>query len=259
MARTTMFPMRLGDVTPDMLSILARGARQLGVELDQHKLDLFDRYYRLLKSGSSRLSLTTVTGYEAVQQRHFLESLALLPALRETGFAADRSQRVLDLGAGAGLPGLPLKIAAPELSLTLLEATARKAAFLRRTVDELALAQVEVLTGRAEDVACQPDRREAYDLVVARAVAPLPSLLELALPFLRIGGLLASPKGSGAPQEVARSARALSVLGGKLLSMTRLAVPGASHQPWLVVVRKVAPTPETYPRRAGVPAKRPLQ
>src|SRR3990172_6379311 len=115
MARTTMFPMRLGYVTPDMLSILARGARQLGVELDQHKLDLFDRYYRLLKSGSSRLSLTTVTGYEAVQQRHFLESLALLPALRETGFAADRSQRVLDLGAGAGLPGLPLKIAAPEL------------------------------------------------------------------------------------------------------------------------------------------------
>ncbi len=242
-----------------MLSILVRGARQLGVELDAHQLDLFERYYRLLKSASSRISLTAVTGYEAVQQRHFLESLALLPALRQVDLLAPgRQERVLDLGAGAGLPGLPLKIAAPDLSLTLLEATARKAAFLREVVSELALEQVEVLAGRAEEVARQSDRRQAYELVVARAVAPLPTLLELALPFLRIGGVLAAPKGSGAPQEVTRSERALGLLGGKLLSVAPLAVPGAPHQPWLVLVRKVAPTPEVYPRRPGIPAKRPL-
>ena len=242
-----------------MLSILVRGARQLGVELDARQLDLFERYYRLLKSASSRINLTSVTGYEAVQQRHFLESLALLLVLRQFDLLAPgRQERVLDLGAGAGLPGLPLKIAAPDLSLTLLEATARKAAFLREVVSELALEQVEVLSGRAEEVARQAARRQAYGLVVARAVAPLPTLLELALPFLRIGGVLAAPKGSGAPQEVSRSERALALLGGKLLLVAPLAVPGALHQPWLVLVRKVAPTPEAYPRRPGVPAKRPL-
>jgi len=242
-----------------MLSILVRGARQLGVELDAHQLDLFERYYRLLKSASSRISLTAVTGYEGVQQRHFLESLALLPALRQVDMLAPgRQERVLDLGAGAGLPGLPLKIAAPDLGLTLLEATARKAAFLREVVSELALEQVEVLAGRAEEVAKQADRRQAYELVVARAVASLPTLLELALPFLRIGGVLAAPKGSGAPQEVTRSERALGLLGGELLSVVPLTVPGASHRPWLVLVRKVALTPEAYPRRPGIPAKRPL-
>jgi 16S rRNA (guanine527-N7)-methyltransferase len=242
-----------------MLSILVRGARQLGVELDAHQLDLFERYFRLLKSASSRISLTSVTGYEAVQQRHFLESLALLPALRQVDvLAPGRQERVLDLGAGAGLPGLPLKVAAPDLSLTLLEATARKAAFLREVASELALEQVEVLAGRAEEVARQADRRQAYELVVARAVAPLPTLLELALPFLRIGGVLAAPKGSGAPQEVTRSERALGLLGGELLSVAPLPVPGAARWPWLVLVRKVAPTPEVYPRRPGIPAKRPL-
>jgi 16S rRNA (guanine527-N7)-methyltransferase len=242
-----------------MLSILVRGAQQLGVELDPHQLDLFERYYRLLEAAGSRVNLTSVAGYEVVQQRHFLESLALAPALREAGLLApERRERVLDLGAGAGLPGLPLKIAAPGISLTLLEATARKADFLREVVAELALDGVEVLTGRAEEAARLPGRREAYELVLARAVAPLPTLLELALPFLRLGGLLAAPKGSRVPQEVARSERALAVLGGEVLSVAPLTVPGASHRPRLVLVRKVAPAPEAYPRRPGIPLKRPL-
>jgi 16S rRNA (guanine527-N7)-methyltransferase len=242
-----------------MLTTLVRGAQQLGVELDSHQLDLFERYYRLLEAAAARVSLTSVTGYEAVQQRHFLESLALVPAIREAGlFAPGRRERVLDLGSGAGLPGLPLKIAAPDISLTLLEATARKAAFLREAVAELALKGVEVVTGRAEEVARQTGQREAYELVLARAVASLPTLLELALPLLCLGGLLAAPKGSRAGQEVARSERALAVLGGEVLSVARLTVPGASHQPWLVLARKVAPTPEAYPRRPGIPLKRPL-
>src|SRR3990172_4278829 len=118
-----------------MLSVLIRGASQLGVELNDHQLDAFERYYRLLKAASARFNLTSVTSYEGVQQRHFLESLALLPPLREVGsLAPGARERVLDLGAGAGLPGLPLKIAVPELDLTLLEATGRKAAFLREVV-----------------------------------------------------------------------------------------------------------------------------
>ena len=242
-----------------MLSTLVRGARELGVELDARQLATFERYYRLLEATGSRSSVTAVRGYEAVQQRHFLESLALLPPLREAGLLAPgRRERALDLGAGAGLPGLPLKIAAPQLELTLLEATARKADFLREAVHHLALDGVEVLVARAEDAARQATVRESYDLVVARAVAPLPVLLELALPFLRVGGALAAPKGSRAPQEVRRSERALDILGGELLSAAALAVPGAEHRPWLILVRKVAPTPEMYPRRPGIPAKRPL-
>jgi 16S rRNA (guanine527-N7)-methyltransferase len=242
-----------------MLSTLIRGARELGVELDAGQLATFEGYYRLLKAASSRLSLTTVTGYEAVQQRHFLESLALLPPLREAGLLAPGCrERALDLGTGAGLPGLPLKIAVPQLELTLLEATARKADFLRETVRELALDGVEVLVARAEDAARQAGRRQSFDLVAARAVAPLPVLLELALPFLRVGGVLAAPKGSRAPQEAAQSEKALRLLGGELLSATTLAVPGAEPQPWLILVRKVAPTPDIYPRRPGMPAKRPL-
>ena len=242
-----------------MLSTLVHGARELGVELDASQLALFERYYRLLEAAGSRSSVTAVRGYEAVQQRHFLEPLALLPPLREAGLLTPGArERALDLGAGAGLPGLPLKIAAPQLELTLLEATARKADFLREAVRDLALDAVEVLVGRAEDAARQAGRRESYDLVVARAVAPLPVLLELALPFLRVGGVLAAPKGSRAPQEVRRSERALGLLGGELLSATALAVPGAEHRPWLILVRKVAPTPEMYPRRPGIPAKRPL-
>jgi 16S rRNA (guanine527-N7)-methyltransferase len=242
-----------------MLSTLVRGARELGVELDARQLATFERYYRLLEATGSRSSVTAVRGYEAVQQRHFLESLALLPPLREAGLLAPGArERVLDLGAGAGLPGLPLKIAAPQLELTLLEATARKADFLRETVRDLALDGVEVLVGRAEDAARQAGRRESYDLVVARAVAALPALLELALPFLRVGGVLAAPKGSRAPQEVRRSERALDILGGELLSAAALAVPGAEHRLWLILVRKVAPTPAIYPRRPGIPAKRPL-
>jgi len=242
-----------------VLPILTAAARELGIDLNGQTLERFQRYYELLAGSARRAALTSVTSYQGVQQRHFVESLALLAALRradvlEPGSAA----RTLDLGTGAGLPGLPMKLAHPELALTLLEATAKKAAFLSEVVQDLGLQDVEVVTARAEEEAHRANRRETYDLVVARAVAPLPVLLELALPFLRLGGYLAASKGSAARREVAASARALAVLGGEVLSMAALHVPGARVQPTLVLVRKVAPTPPAYPRRAGIPAKRPL-
>ncbi len=242
-----------------MLSILAAGARELCIDLDSATLARFQTYYRLLATSARRAALTSLATYEEVQQRHFVESLALLAALRHAGvLEAGASVRMLDVGTGAGLPGLPMKLAQPELSLTLLEATAKKAAFLAQVIRELDLADVEVVTARAEGEAHQPHRREAYDLVVARAVAPLPVLLELALPFLRLGGHLAAPKGSGAQREVAASGRALALLGGEIVAADAMPVPGAHFTSTLVLVRKAAPTPAAYPRRAGVPAKRPL-
>lgn len=242
-----------------VLPILTAGARELHIELDGATLARFESYYRLLAGSARRASLTSVTSYEGVQQRHFLESLALLVALRRAGVLdPGATARTLDVGAGAGLPGLPMKLAQPGLSLTLLEATAKKAAFLVELVLELGLEDVEVVTARAEEEAHQPHHREAYDLVVARTVAPLPVLLELALPFLRSGGHLAAPKGSRAHREVAASGRALAVLGGEVVAVEPMPVPGARHQPTLVLVRKVAPTPVAYARRPGMPAKRPL-
>ena len=147
----------------------------------------------------------------------------------------------------------------PELSLTLLEATAKKSAFLRRVLGDLTLPDARVVTGRAEEVAHADPHREAYDVAVSRAVAPLPVLTELALPFLRIGGLLAAPKGSGARREAQEAIAALRTCGGLLESLRPLDIPGAEPAPTLVIIRKISSTPERFPRRPGIPAKRPLR
>jgi 16S rRNA (guanine527-N7)-methyltransferase len=194
-----------------------------------------------------------------VQRRHFLESLALLRALEKAAIlAAERPAALLDLGTGAGLPGLPMKIARPHLGLTLLDATAKKTSFLSELLAELTLPDVRVLTGRAEELGRDRQHREAYDVAVARAVAPLAALLELALPFLKVGGALATPKGSGAQRELSEAQRALGMLGGALISDAPLDVPGGRHRQTLILVRKTSPTPEKYPRRPGLPQKRPL-
>ncbi len=243
-----------------MLPLLTDGASQVGLRLDARQLERFERYYRLLVEASRRMALTTALTYEEVQQRHFLESAALTAALREEGLLPSEGEnRLIDVGSGAGFPGVPMKILAPQLSLTLVEATAKKATFLRRLVRELDLGDVQVLVGRAETLAGEVPHREAYQLAVSKAVAPLPTLLELTLPFLRVGGALAAPKGSGVDEELARSGLALAMLGGVVEKVRPLAIPYAKHPQTLVLVRKQSPTPPGYPRRPGMPKKRPLQ
>jgi 16S rRNA (guanine527-N7)-methyltransferase len=242
-----------------MLTTLARGAAELGLSLTPRQLGLFELYYLLLSSGGRRAGVTAVTGYEQVQQRHFLESLALAAALLEEGLLDGSSTlSVLDLGAGGGFPGLPIKVLLPNLSLTLLEASRRKSDFLREVIESLELEGVEVITSRAEGLGRQEGYRERFDLVVARAVAPLAVLLELALPLLRVGGSLATPKGGRAQAEVEAAGPALSILGGAVLWEKPLKAPDAVHPQTLVVVRKEAATPDRYPRKAGMPKKRPL-
>jgi len=238
------------------MNLLAHIAEARGLTLDGRQLEQFEEYYHLLIAANQRVNLTSVTAYDGVQRRHFGESLAVAAALYRTGvLQLDQAARTIDLGAGAGFPGLPIKIAHPALRLTLLESAAKKTAFLQEVVERLGLEDVAVVTDRAESAARQPAHRERYDLALARAVASLPVLVELALPFLRLGGLLAAPKGSRAAQEVAAAAPALGACGGRLLSAERL--PDSPLT--LVLVEKVAPSPSTYPRRPGIPAKRPLQ
>lgn len=253
---TDMLSLRLGVV---MISTLQRHAQAIGIELNSQRAGLFERYYALLVEASHKMDLTSVLDYEGVQRRHFLESLALLVAIYRSGILRPgQAKRVLDLGTGAGFPGLPMKIAHPELNLTMLEANRKKTAFLQDLIAELGIKDVKIITGRAEEAAHDPVHRETYDLVTARAVAPLPVLVELAMPFLRLGGYLATPKGSRAAQEMTDSLRALRLCGGQIATVVPLDVPGSPHKQTLVLLKKVARTASVYPRRAGIPKKRPL-
>jgi 16S rRNA (guanine527-N7)-methyltransferase len=235
---------------------LTEGTKRLRLGLSSNQLEAFRVYMDEMEAARPRLRLTSLTDPEAVQRRHFLEPLALLIALEQIGPLADTA---IDIGSGAGFPGLPIKIVRPSLTLTLLEAHSRRAAFLQRLIQRLRLKDVTVINGRAEELAHDPNHREAYELALARAVAPLPVLIELALPFLRIGGHLAAPKGSSAHHEAQEAIAALRACGGLLESLRPLEVPGAETAPTLVVIRKTSSTPERFPRRPGIPAKRPLR
>ena len=226
---------------------------RLGIALNRDQLDAFDLYARRLVQENPRSGLTSSrTGREMLYRRHFAESLAILAAL-------EIEPPTVDIGSGGGFPGLPIAIARPELPISLVEANGKKARFLESIAAELILSQVTVIQARAEDLGRDPAHRERHGVAFGRAVAPLRILVELALPLVRVGGMLASPKGSSASREVREAGSALETLGGEIESTLPLEVLNVDGpQQTLIVVRKTAPTPERYPRRAGIPAKRPL-
>ena len=237
------------------MELLATGADDLGVVLDRAQLDQFRCYYGELVQWNSYFNLTGITDYDEVQTRHFLDSLTVGAVLSAE---IRRSGRLLDVGSGAGLPGLPLKIAHPGLNVTLLDATAKKTAFLEHVTQVLGLNDVEICTGRAESLAHDPRLRESYDVVVSRAVAKLPVLAELVLPFCRIGGLAVAQKGVSVESELGEAQTAIKALGGAVSEVREVSVPGAVEAGTVVVIEKVSATPDLYPRRPGIPSKRPL-
>ncbi len=233
---------------------LARLARDtLGLHLNESQVRAFDRYARELQAWNRRVNLTAITNPQQIVVKHFLDSLTCLRAM------ARREGRLVDVGTGAGFPGLPLKVVCPRLRVTLVEATGKKVEFCRYIVDLLGLEGVEVVHGRAEAVAHDPAHRQAYDWAVARAVAVMPVLAEYLLPFVRLGGQAIAMKGETGPAEAAEAEAALRVLGGRVRQLIPIELPLVPETRYLVVVDKVAATPETYPRRPGVPAKRPLR
>jgi 16S rRNA (guanine527-N7)-methyltransferase len=235
---------------------LQSGAGELGLELSPAQLGQFASYYRELLDWNRRVNLTAITGYEEVQLKHFLDSLTVTLAWPPQ--AAEKDLRIIDVGTGAGLPGIPLKITFPAIKLVLLEATAKKADFLRHIVRELGLEDVEVVVGRAEEVARQASYREGFNLVLSRAVAALPTLAELTLPFCSIGGGFIAQKKGNIDEEISRAGRAISLLGGNLREVKKVALTSLPNERYLVVIDKLSPTPEHYPRRPGIPARRPL-
>lgn len=234
-------------------SLGEHAAALFGITLAPEQLALFDAYTRELAAWNAHTNLTAITDPHEVMVRHYLDSLSVAPAAQPRAGA-----RLIDVGSGAGFPGLPLLIAFPGLEVTLLEATGKKIAFLEHVIAALGLAGAVTLRARAEEAGQMPGQRAAYDLVLARAVARLPALLEYLLPLAKVGGRCIAMKGVTAAAEARDSARALRTLGGALRGIETVTLPGVADPHYLVIVDKVAPTPPAYPRRPGLPTRSPL-
>jgi 16S rRNA (guanine527-N7)-methyltransferase len=239
---------------------LKNGAQALGLNLTDKQLAMFELFYQELVVWNEQFNLTAITEYDQVQIRHFVDSLSCLVALqKQTGDRSGAPLRCIDVGSGAGFPGLPVKIYCTRMHVVLMDARAKKVRFVDHVVGRLGLQDVESLWGRAEEIAHDPAHREGYDLVLARAVAELPVLAEYMLPFCRMGGLAVAQKGASAQEEAQAAAYAISLLGGQLQQVIPIELLGLAEERNLVVIKKVARTADRYPRRTGIPAKRPLR
>jgi 16S rRNA (guanine527-N7)-methyltransferase len=228
-------------------------AKKFNIQLTDAHLSAFKVYARELADWNERMNLTAITSPDAVQIRHFLDSLSITQAVPMTD-----TLRLVDVGTGAGFPGLPLAIVYPNIKVTLLEATGKKVNFLDHICDMLDLSNVTTLRARAEEAGHDNLHRAQYDLAVARSVARLPALLEYLLPLVKTGGHAIAMKGSTAQEEADDCKHALKILGGKLDRIDTIQLPAMDYPHHLVVVEKVHRTPKTYPRNPGTPTREPL-
>ncbi|QNN22112.1 16S rRNA (guanine(527)-N(7))-methyltransferase RsmG [Planctomycetales bacterium ZRK34] len=225
-------------------------ANTIGFELTETELHRLGRYLHLLLETNKQFNLTAIREPDLAWRRHILESIAVVPAIGE-------ARSLIDVGAGAGLPGLPIAILCPQLKVTLLEATGKKARFIGSVCGDLGLKNVKIVTDRAETVAHQHEHRERYDLATARAVGPMNVLLELTLPLITPGGRLLAMKGQAAEQELRDAGDALMLLGAGEVQVFEL-LPGLDDEANLIEVVKESATPNQYPRRPGIPKQDPL-
>ncbi|HWQ04428.1 MAG TPA: 16S rRNA (guanine(527)-N(7))-methyltransferase RsmG [Longilinea sp.] len=225
----------------------------LGINLTARQTAAFKRYEQLLMEWNARINLTAVRDVDGVRIKHFLDSLSCLQIWYD-----NPPGRLIDVGTGAGFPGIPLKIMLPAMQLTLVESVGKKADFCRMVVQELELEKVQVMQVRAEELGQAPAHREQYDWAVARAVANLPVLVEYLLPLVRVGGSVLAQKGEGGPAEAQQADRAIKLLGGRIRMLKPVLLPGIAEDRYLVIIDKIAGTPPQFPRRVGVAAKKAL-
>lgn len=224
---------------------------KISITLSEKQLEQFRMYYEMLVEKNKVMNLTGITEWEEVLEKHFLDSISLIRAVDLT-----QNLEVMDMGTGAGFPGLPLKIAFPNLKVTLADSLNKRVNFLQEVIDALELTDIEAIHGRAEDLARDKNYREHYDLAVSRAVANLSTLSEYCLPFVKLGGQFVSYKSGACEEEVAASKSAVFLLGGKITDVVKFELGESGRS--FIVIDKVKGTPKDYPRKAGTPAKKPL-
>lgn len=231
-------------------------ALKLNIELTDEQIDQFQKYYEMLVETNKVMNLTAITELDEVIVKHFLDSIALAGVYEEI---KNENIHILDLGTGAGFPGIPLKIAFPNLKITLMDSLNKRVKFLQTVIDELKLSDIEAIHGRAEEMARKVEHRQQYDLCVSRAVANLATLNEYCLPFIKVGGKFISYKASDIEEELEEGKNAIHVLGGKLTVVKKLELPDSDIVRAFIFIDKVKDTPKAYPRKAGTASKEPIK
>lgn len=229
------------------------GLKKWDISLSEHQLVQFEAYYDLLIKWNEVMNLTAITDYEEVITKHFLDSLALVKTDKEL-----KGKILLDLGTGAGFPGIPLKIAFPELNILLVDSLNKRINFLNEVISQLGLEKIQAIHGRAEELGRKQEYRESFDFCVSRAVARLVSLAEYCMPFVKKGGYFIPYKSEKTPEELKEAAHAISILGGRVEDTITFELPDSDMERTLIVIRKGKETPKAYPRAGGKPTKAPL-
>jgi 16S rRNA (guanine527-N7)-methyltransferase len=234
--------------------LLKSGAASVGVELNDKQIQQFIKYHEILVEWNSFMNLTGITEYEEVVQKHFVDSLVLCKAID-----VNQIESLIDIGTGAGFPGIPLKIAYPHLKVTLLDSLQKRIKFLDEVIMQLGLTEVETIHGRAEDFAKPSMKRESYDVCVSRAVANLASLSEYCLPYVKVDGYFVPYKSGKIDEELSESKKAVFVLGGKIEDEVKFNLPDSDISRSLIKIKKISSTPKKYPRKSGLATKEPIK
>lgn len=233
---------------------LKNDAEKLGVILNNNQLEQFMDYYRLLAEWNSFMNLTAITEFNEVCTKHFIDSISLCRIID-----TKKEYSIIDIGTGAGFPGIPLKIAFPNMNITLLDSLAKRIKFLDEVIDRLGLKNIEAIHGRAEDFAKPDLLREKYDICVSRAVANLSTLSEYCMPYVKTGGYFISYKSEKISEELAAAKGAIQILGGEIFKQEEFLLPDSDIYRCLFMIKKIRPVPKKYPRKAGLPSKEPLK
>ena len=229
-------------------------SNEMNIELTPEMLSAFDSYYHMLVEKNKVMNLTAITEKDEVILKHFVDSISVAAVVPEFS----KKAKILDVGTGAGFPGIPLKITFPDTNVTLLDSLNKRVLFLQEVTDSLGLKKITAIHDRAEDAARKPELRGRFEIVVSRAVAALPVLAEYTLPFLKEGGYLICYKTPEAEKELEEAAHAISVLGGGKSSIYEYTLPGTDITRSFIVIKKIKATPKAYPRKAGTAKKNPL-
>ena len=231
---------------------------QINIDISDEQLGMFNTYYEMLIETNKVMNLTAITEKDEVIVKHFVDSIALIPFLKEK-YGDDFSElSLIDIGTGAGFPGIPLKIMLPDIKVTLLDSLNKRIKFLDNVIDTLSLKNIKTIHGRAEDYASDKVYRETFDFCVSRAVANLSTLSEYCLPFVAVDGMFISYKAGNLEEEINSSKKAIKVLGGKISKVEEFILPSTDNERVFVFINKIEKTPKTYPRKAGVPSKNPI-